>query len=187
MQQVADIVNCKSNNILFTNFYTVQLKTVQGRSLCSRHAQFNNSLLQSFYQENSADGKDFIPMSASDLFSDHTFLEAFDFCSINFSYRHHCHKHTQSYSIVSCAPLILIGALFNLSITHPYLFCEKQVLTSRQRSLGSKTVTSVHVHRLWSQSVPNMIQVMKTKVNSKLCFICVGQTLMYQLYINRII
>ncbi len=25
-----------------------------------------------------------------------------------------------------------------------------------------------------------MIQVMKTKVNSKLCFICVGQTLMYQ-------
>ncbi len=33
--------------------------------------------------------------------------------------------------------------IFNLSITHPYLFCEKQVFTFPKRSLGFKTVTSV--------------------------------------------
>jgi hypothetical protein len=32
----------------------------------------------------------------------------------------------------------------NHSITRPYLFCEKQVFTFPKRSLGFKTVTSVH-------------------------------------------
>jgi hypothetical protein len=70
----------------------------------------------------------------------HIFLDASDFCSINFSYMASGYKHTQCYSIVSCAPLILIGAHF-LSLNYtPISLLWK---TGFHFSPGFKTVTSV--------------------------------------------
>ncbi len=135
MQQVADIV-CKLNNILFTNYYTMQ--TVQGRSLCSRHAQF---IVAIFSLGKFGRWKRFHPNVSLRFVTDHTFLEAFDFCSINFSY---ITSAINTRNVIPSSAVLLYFSLVricNLSITHPYLFCEKQVFTFPKRSLGFKTVT----------------------------------------------
>jgi hypothetical protein len=79
----------------------------------------HNSVLQTlgkicspYVYENSANGKQFAKFSLRFLYDTHFYFNILSLAAIISARWLHCHKHCKCYSIVSCSPLILIGAHF---------------------------------------------------------------------------
>ncbi len=109
--------------------------------------------------------------SASDfLYDTHFYFNILSLAAIISARWLHCHKHGKCYSIVSCSPLILIGAHFLSLAINQLHDCVQRSMLSRIRTLCSAKLRSksnftlTRVLKLWRKGKNKMVRLLAERL-----------------------